>query len=366
MLFRPGQMGCAALAALAMAGHPCAEERKDTTFQRFLLLPFGAYSEGTGAQFGLVAMLFERPDSPDVPGDVLTASAVGTAEGQLTMFLGPKGSMADGDIRYAATLQYVDWPGSYWKGGNDPRDPAWKYSMQSVRTSGNLLFAAELLRGRRSVLVRPLRAGIQFDAEGNRTSFDAPDSLPGLLRGGTRVGLGPMLQWDSRSHEGWPIQGSLVTVGRTWYSRNLGSDFTFERTLIDVRTYCPLPWPWTTLALASYWESVEGDVPFDRLASPDGLSRLRGLAKGRLRDNQQWVLQSELRFPLFWRFSGTTFAEAGKVGKNMIELRRNEFHTSLGGGLRFNVNPSRRLNFRVDIAHVDDGMGVAASFGEAF
>ncbi len=157
----------------------------------------------------------------------------------------------------------------------------------------------------------------------------------------------------------------LLTATKVWNRKEWGSDWNFSKSTLDLRGYAPLPWS-TVLALSAFWQDVDGQVPFDKLAMPDGANRMRGLDKGRLRDQQQLVLQSELRFPIHWRFSGTAFAEAGKVGKDVSELRDNAVHYGFGAGVRFSVNPQRRLNFRTDVAWIDGGVGVAASFGEAF
>lgn len=344
------------------------EQGQDTTLQRYVLVPFVTYSEETGAQLGVLSMLFARPTVAGEPGDVLTASGVLTTGGQKLLLLGPGGSLAHGAVRYGAFLKYSQWPGKYWKGGNAPQDGTWTYDMESYGLSGNLLFGASLVPGAPEQVAQSLRAGLAFDLENNRTTFDQADSVTGLndlIRGGTRIGIGPQLQWDSRDHQGAPSRGLLLSAARTWYRTELGSDRNFGRSNVDLRAYRPL-WCETILGLSALWEGVDGGAPFDKLAMPDGVNRLRGLSKGRLRDRQQVSLQSEVRFPLVWRFSGTAFAEASKVGKDLGALKDNDFHTSLGGGIRFAVNPRRKLNFRTDVAWVDGGIGAAASFGEAF
>lgn len=345
-----------------------SQEPADTTFQRYVLAPFVTYSEETGAQLGVLSMLFARPTVPGEPGDMLTATGVVTTGGQKLLLLGPGGTLAHGAVRYGAFLKYSQWPGKYWKGGNAPEDTAWGYDMENVGLSGNLLFSAGLIPGISEPVGKSLRAGFAFDLEHSRTSFDRPDSvtgLGGLARGGLRTGIGPKLQWDTRDHQGAPSRGVLLAAERTWYRSELGGDRDFGRSNLDLRAYRPL-WGGTVLALGAFWEEVDGDAPFDKLAMPDGVNRLRGLSKGRLRDRQQLSLQSEVRFPIAWRFSGTAFAEAAKVGRDLDALRDNGFHTSLGGGIRFAVNPRRKLNFRTDVAWVDGGIGAAASFGEAF
>jgi hemolysin activation/secretion protein len=358
------------LAIFAIPSLVAAQETKDSTkFQRYLLVPFVAYAEETGGQIGFLNMIFSRPTDSGEPGDMLTASGVITTQGQKLFLIGPGGTAAHGKIRYSAFLQYSDWPGKYWAGGNQPSEKEWTYSMSSYRLNGSIYGSTSLLSFVPDSVGRHLWGGLQFDLEKNKTDFDAPgDSMAmalGLRSGGNRIGFGPMLQWDSRDNQGWPARGLLLSAGQLYNRKAWGNDWDFTKSTLDLRGYVPLPWS-TVLALGGFWEGVDGQVPFDRLAMPDGSNRMRGLSKGRLRDEQQLVLQSELRIPLVWRFSSVVFAEAGKVGQNLSELQDKGFHYGLGAGVRISVNPQRKLNFRTDVAWVDGGIGAAASFAEAF
>lgn len=346
-----------------------ALESPDTSFQRYLVVPFGAYTEETGGQIGFLGMLFARPSQPDEPGDMFTASGVLTTEGQKIFLVGSNGSAVRGKVRGNAFLQYSDWPGKYWAGGNEPSGREWSYSMSSFRLNGSVYVSPSLLSIVPDSLGKHLRGGVLFDLEKNTTRFsgagDSMASVRGMRSGGRRIGFGPTLQWDTRDDQGWPTRGVFLTAGQLYDRREWGSDWSFTKSSLDLRGYASLPWS-AVLAVGTLWEETHGQVPFDKLAMPDGSNRLRGLAKGRLRDAQQLVLQSELRFPSLWRFSAVTFAEAGKVGADLEELGSNEFHYSFGAGLRFSVNPQRKLNFRTDVAWVDGAVGVTASFGEAF
>lgn len=145
----------------------------------------------------------------------------------------------------------------------------------------------------------------------------------------------------------------------------MGGDWRFSDTKLDLRTYLPAPMG-GTWAFASFWEALEGTVPFDRLAAPDGTMRMRGLERGRLRDRQQWDLQGEARFPLARRFAVVGFVDAAKVGSDPDELWEEDFHCALGLGGRYSLNPDRGVNLRVDLAWVDNGVGATISFKEAF
>jgi len=157
----------------------------------------------------------------------------------------------------------------------------------------------------------------------------------------------------------------LLSLGKMYYKTMWNSQNNFSKSTIDLRSYNTMPLG-LVLALSTLWERADGDVPIDRLSMPDGTTRMRGLTKGRLRDRQQFVLQSELRIPLSGKFSSVLFADAGKVGSDMSSLVDHQFHYDVGGGLRYSLNSERRFNFRIDVSYVDNGIGAAASFGEAF
>jgi len=137
---------------------------------------------------------------------------------------------------------------------------------------------------------------------------------------------------------------------------------------IDTRMYIPLHFlPEGVLALGSYLEDFDGDVPFDRLAQPDGVGQLRGLEKGLLTDRTSWVLQSELRTHLFWRCKGTLFYEAAKVGKDIANLGDNRWHRAIGIGGRFLVNKDSKTHLRGDLSLIDgEKVGMAVQINEAF
>lgn len=333
----------------------------DSVSRRYLLVPFGGYSEETGAQIGGLGMYFLPGGTGDGKGSSLTASAVFTTRGQRMAMLGPTFVLDGGRTELSTFSKYSDWPGNYWMGGNAPSALSEGYSMTSVGVRGSALFSADYLG-----LPDQIRGGVLHDVERNSTEFGSDARVnAGLRMGGWRVGIGPVLQWDTRDHKGGPTRGALVSLGTVFFDDSWGSDWNFSKTTLDLRGYQAIG-SRCVLALGAMWERVDGDVPFDRLAMPDGVSRLRGVEKGWLRDRQQFVAQSELRFPTPWWISGVAFAEMGKVGDDFEELAGNRFHYALGGGVRLPVNRERRLNFRLDLAWVGDGMGAAASFGEAF
>jgi len=345
------------------------ENKEDTVNHRYLVVPFGAYAEETGLQLGVLGMIFFKSSTPDVPGPLFIVSGIATTKGQKTAVLSASANVFQGWIRLTGLAQYSDWPGKYWAGGNNPSDTAFSYGMTSARILGSTLFSARFFSPLPAIVQKDFRAGLQYDFEHNITRVDSPTvgSLPHELANtsGNRIGFGPLLQWDSRDHEGCPSRGLLLSLGKMYYKTMWNSQNNFSKSTIDLRSYNTMPLG-LVLALSTLWERADGDVPIDRLSMPDGTTRMRGLTKGRLRDRQQFVLQSELRIPLSGKFSSVLFADAGKVGSDMSSLVDHQFHYDVGGGLRYSLNSERRFNFRIDVSYVDNGIGAAASFGEAF
>jgi len=365
------------LLILGFLGLAFSEEVPDTNFQRFGGVPAVAYAEETGWQLGALGLVFFRPTGPRDPGSQLDIAAIFTTKNQKRFVFSPDIALWGGLVFYESSWQYFDWPGKYWSGGNTPTDSALTYNMHMWMASGNFKIPLQPLAELPQVLRDHVEGGLEYDLENNHAHMNIPDSAKiaadpqsypqsGPTRmGGNRVGLGYGLIWDSRDHDNWPRSGSFAWFRQRIYRKEIGSAWNFYDTRIDLRKFVPTPLK-GAWCMSSFWESLGGDVPFDRLAMPDGTYHMRGLEKGRLRDQQQWVLQGEWRVPLFWRFSAASFAEAGKVGPYFSELMRNDFHYAYGIGGRMALNPKRKVNIRGDLSWVDGGIGMTIYFKEAF
>jgi hypothetical protein len=109
----------------------------------------------------------------------------------------------------------------------------------------------------------------------------------------------------------------------------------------------------------------EQSIPFYRLSSPDGLKHLRGLEKGRYRDPHLWYVQNEWRMPLFWRFSGVVFGEAGQVFHEFSDWASKPIW-AIGAGGRLILSKSKKIRARGDLSWVDGSWGMTIYLHEAF
>jgi outer membrane translocation and assembly module TamA len=93
---------------------------------------------------------------------------------------------------------------------------------------------------------------------------------------------------------------------------------------------------------------------------------MRGHYQGRYRDRQMVAAQAEYRVPVWWRLGVVGFAGVGQVARDVDDFHFGALHVSAGGGLRFLVSRSKRVNARGDVAWGEDDFGVYVALGEAF
>jgi len=358
-------------AALVFCGFAFGESTPssapDTSFQRFGGVPALAFSEATSWQYGALVMAFFKPIGPEDPGSQVDFAVLRTLRNQTRVVISPDLAFQKGHVRWESDWQYKNWPGKYWAGGNTPTDSALNYDMSLWNMNGTIKWSWN----------HQVHLGFHYDLESNHAHFLTPDSAdwandssaypqfaPSNL-GGARIGFGYEAEWDSRDHDNWPRHGLYVELRQALYRKEWGSAWNYLDTKLDARYFVPAPLG-SALGFAAYWNAIQGTAPFDKMSLPDGVYHLRGLEEGRLSDKQQLVWQTECRVPLFWRFSGAAFAEAGQVGPDVGSLLDNEYHYAFGLGGRFALNPSRKLNVRADLSWVDGGIGLTVYYKEAF
>lgn len=173
-------------------------------------------------------------------------------------------------------------------------------------------------------------------------------------KGALGSALGFVSVLDTRDNIINPYKGTLAEISSYFFLRPLGSTFGFINVNSTYQRYWQLKrkhiLAWQTKARLTF-----GDVPFLDLSTLGNDDLLRGYPKNRFRDNHFVGTQLEYRFPLFWRFGGVTFAGAGDVFGPNSNLQFKHLKYSVGGGLRFIVNPAERLNIRLDYGYGKEG-----------
>ncbi len=172
--------------------------------------------------------------------------------------------------------------------------------------------------------------------------------------GGLISGLGPVVMFDSRDHILYPLHGSFFKGAAIINDDVFGGNYRFQNYLFDFRQFTSLNRK--VLATQLLWEYSPGDVPFYMLPKLGGKDRLRGIGHSQRIINQSvWLLQSELRMPLWWRFGAVVFAGMGEASVEPSVNFDNLIYSG-GIGLRFRILPDEPLNVRIDAALASGGL----------
>jgi len=349
-----------------------AEDGDLFEFKRFLVLPIGGYSEETGIILGAGMLLFIEPPAKDgsSAGSNYMLAAMTSLKNQSTI----ENRLVLELSRHWNLLAYLSlqsWPTQYFGKGNDlDEDKYGIYTARGIRLPVSLrtdLFLPESWQGKFTYGAEIDMEYIAFDYKNDFLEFHNTD-----VENSVRLGTGYNLTYSSSEKNDWPRKGAFVQFRHIFFKskdnnwRSKAIFFIWKN--LDTRMYIPLPMlPEGVLALGSYLESFEHDIPFDRLAKPDGIGQLRGLNKGLLADRSFWVLQSELRSHLFWRLKGTLFYEVAKVGNGISDLNDNKWHNAIGIGGRFLVNKDSKTHIRGDLSLINmKNIGMAIKINEAF
>lgn len=161
-------------------------------------------------------------------------------------------------------------------------------------------------------------------------------------------GLGLSLTYDSRNHAFSPEKGFFAQTYFNHFSPVTGSQFPYTNIVVDVRKYMPAGKNAVLAAQAWLFGNIGKAVPLRSMAAFGGDNTMRGYYQGRFRDLQQFVIQGEYRRHVYKRFGLVAFAGFGNVAHEMGDLNFSNLKYSVGGGLRYALNASEKLNLRID------------------
>ena len=341
--------------------------------QRWAFVPILMSNAETGVQVGALVMRFLNPgdtaNKPSTLGFAVRASQ--KKQAQVNLF--PEWYLGGNLYHVTGELNYIRWPADFYGIGNDsdiPKDSADAYLAQGV--NGNLTGEREWFKNF-SAGPQALFSYEDIEVRGKQGLLTA--AVPGD-EGGLVTGLGAIMTYDGRDAIYWARRGTYLRAKSAWYRGAWGSDFDFDAYCLEARQFVPL-FETGALGVSATLQLKDGEVPFRELSTADGDHNLRGIVKGKYRDNHMLLLQGEYKsyFP-DWGFLGhrwvrnrlgwAVFGEAGQVAHAAGEFAWEEFRPDYGFGLRYAMNPSQRMNIRVDIGFVDGSVAPAINIKEAF
>ena len=185
--------------------------------------------------------------------------------------------------------------------------------------------------------------------------------------GGTSVGLGGVIAWDTRNHRFYPSDGHLNELRAVFYSKAWGSTFDYNKYELDLRYYHSLgEGDLQVVGGQVYGVFTFGNGPFYDIAMLGGKTIMRGYYLGRYRDNALLAGQVEYRTRLFWRIGLIGFVGAGQVMPKLKEFRARTLQYSYGFGLRYQFDLAEKIDVRADFGFGKGTSGVYFDVQQAF
>ncbi|HMK39210.1 MAG TPA: hypothetical protein VK569_07695, partial [Bacteroidota bacterium] len=281
----------ALLAGVARAGAPPGDPNTDTARgkSQFAVLPALAYTPETRFILGVVgAYIWESEDT--LRKSSITADFLYSQNRQIQTGLSFDIYSDSGRSKIAGEAQYSYWPGKFYGIGNQtPAEVEEPFTEKFFRASLGLFLSVG----------EGFSAGPEYDF---RASSVIQTSDGGALGSGAIAGVanyvasgvGAAAILDTRIDNFSPRGGRLVYLSAHWYSKLLGSDYSFSRYIVDARQYVPF-WGGHIIGFQAYFCALSGTVPFQMMSLLGGEVRGRGYYEGRYRDNVLFSGQAEYR-----------------------------------------------------------------------
>lgn len=207
-------------------------------------------------------------------------------------------------------------------------------------------------------------AGLGYAFASTKVTFDAPDTTPGIPDHENRSNVGallPSLNFDNRDNIFTPTRGVYVEVSGAIAAKWLGGDNNFEKIGLTVLQYVPLPFNFY-LGLRAEGDANFGDAPF-YMAPYVGM---RGVPVMRYQGEEVVVLEGELRWQFYKRFSILGFFGGGNAWNDFEKLDNSQGVVAGGGGFRYELARKYGLHMGVDVAHSRDTTAFYLQVGSAW
>jgi len=337
-------------------------------YLKYFPFPYASYSNETSWLFGLSkynAFKLGRHGKVDslTQASSVTCFLYATLNRQYKIVLETNFMFDKNNYNWKTTLAYIDYPLEYFGIGNETKLD----DQKTLITTDWQMSSYFLFRTWKKWYIGPVHDIYNYvKVELGEDEAQLPNyntSADHLL--GTQSGLGVKVIMEGRDNRLNAKKGYYVETSYQIFSEAIGSQFNYDAFYADFRYYLPLMKK-MTLGMQVHSEAKAGDVPIQSLALLGGDYFMRGTYRGRYRDNVLLDAQMELRFPIYWIFSGVIFNSIGQVAPSYDQLYLDRYHYNYGVGLRLTMDSEHDVNLRFDVGRASDQTIFIVNVSEAF
>ena len=189
------------------------------------------------------------------------------------------------------------------------------------------------------------------------------------------VGLGGVIQYDTRDDISTPTRGMLVSGTGKVFSHIFGGRYDYQMLDLEYRQYARVFRPRSVLAWTARTQMSFGDVPFTELPMFGTPNDLRGYYWGQYRDKTMAYAIAEYRHMFgseeayrkgrfYSKLGFVVWGGAGTIGNTPAEWTR--WKWNFGAGIRIQVQPHKNFRFDVGKAPGQKGLLFYMNMTEAF
>ncbi len=324
--------------------------------------PYAFYTPETHYAFGAAAISYFRSssDTSSKPSKI-TLSGYYSTRKQYIVTLTPEIYLQNENYFIPMDLHLGDFADKFWGIGN--KTPDFPNPDYMIRSYGIKIAVKPKIKSNfKAGVILELKNADIVDKKSN--PYLISNSARGS-NGGMTFGSGMAVSLDSRDNIFYPSRGSFYELNILIFSRMWGSDFDFNRYILNLRQYLSITSN-HLLAIQFYGNFVSGYPPFYELPALGGQNLMRGYFLGRYRDKQYVLTQAEYRTSLLWRIGLVGFAGVGDVTDRLELIQLSELKYSVGAGLRFALDVKEKLNVRIDFGIGKNSSGIYFAIEEAF
>ena len=336
---------------------------------RLVLAPIISYAPETSLGAGLGAKFLFKPKGvgADTRTSNIPVSFLYTLNKQYILYSGYTVFFNHENYLLRGNLMHSSFPRLFYGVGNDTPDSNeeiydYRYTLVEpllLRRLVGKLFVGGGVRHVRVSDVQLAPQSLLLDDTGQLRAAGA--------RGAISTGLETALTYDTRDNVLNAQRGVLAEITHGWYGQQLGGQFRYELTKIDLRQYFLLAASRQhVLAYQVFGYFTAGTVPLLEQGALGGNGLMRGYYEGRYLDRNYAAAQVEYRRPLTSRFGVVGFASVGRVASRLRDFDFRGLHPAAGAGLRFKLVKAENLNLRFDAAFGDAGGAFYLNVAEAF
>ena len=179
------------------------------------------------------------------------------------------------------------------------------------------------------------------------------------------AGLGPTLEFDSRSDPFYPRTGEQFRFQASFNGEAVGGRRKYQTYQTFYNKFFSLS-PRQVFAAHVAGCYATGNVPFYDLCFFGKSKDVRGYDVGQYIDRVMIAGQAEYRVELKKRLGAALFFGAGEVARRWADLRSDALKPGGGVGLRFRLTKQNHINLRIDYAWGINSKGLYLGVTEAF